>query len=74
MEALQEEVLVLTNRVVHVIHSVCNAYGASANKNEGNAFLVSWRLPAMNMITCRCALDWTGTQSNTKSTGRNKSL
>ena len=43
-EALQEEVFVFTNRIAHVVHSICHAYGGSANKNVGDAFLVSWRL------------------------------
>ena len=43
-ECLQEEVFVFTNRIAAVVHSICNAYGGSANKNVGDAFLMSWRL------------------------------
>jgi hypothetical protein len=43
-EALQEEVFVFTNRIAAVVHSICSAYGGSANKNVGDAFLLSWRL------------------------------
>jgi class 3 adenylate cyclase len=43
-ESLQEEVFVFTNRIANVVHSICNSYGGSANKNIGDAFLVSWRL------------------------------
>ena len=43
-ESLQEEVFVFTNKIAAVVHSICHSYGGSANKNIGDAFLVSWRL------------------------------
>ena len=43
-ECLQEEVFVFTNRIAAVVHSFCHSYGGSANKNVGDAFLVSWLL------------------------------
>jgi len=43
-EQLQEEVFVFTNRIAAVVHSICNSFGGAANKNIGDAFLVSWPL------------------------------
>jgi len=43
-ECLQEEVFVFTNQIATVVHSICNSYGGAANKNIGDAFLISWRL------------------------------
>lgn len=43
-ECLQEEVFVFTNRIAGVVHSIVHSYGGSANKNIGDAFLVSWLL------------------------------
>jgi hypothetical protein len=43
-ECLQEEIFVFTNRIAAVVHSNCHAYGGSANKNIGDAFLLSWLL------------------------------
>eukprot|EP00538_Stauroneis_constricta_P012643 CAMPEP_0119572494 /NCGR_PEP_ID=MMETSP1352-20130426/44648_1 /TAXON_ID=265584 /ORGANISM="Stauroneis constricta, Strain CCMP1120" /LENGTH=1126 /DNA_ID=CAMNT_0007622179 /DNA_START=152 /DNA_END=3532 /DNA_ORIENTATION=+ len=43
-ECLQEEVFVFTNRIAAVVHSYCHAFGGAANKNVGDAFLVSWML------------------------------
>ena len=43
-ECLQEEVFVFTNKIAAVVHSICHSYGGSANKNVGDAFLVSWQL------------------------------
>lgn len=43
-ECLQEEVFVFTNRIAAVVHSICHSYGGSANKNIGDAFLLSWIL------------------------------
>jgi len=43
-ECLQEEVFVFTNRVASVVHSICSSFDGSANKNIGDAFLISWLL------------------------------
>ena len=43
-ECLQEEVFVFTNRIAAVVHSICHSYGGAANKNIGDAFLLSWLL------------------------------
>ncbi|KAL7549343.1 hypothetical protein ACHAWF_012613 [Thalassiosira exigua] len=43
-ECLQEEVFVFTNKIAAVVHSICHSYGGSANKNIGDAFLVTWQL------------------------------
>jgi len=43
-ECLQEEVFVFTNKVASIVHSICSAYGGSANKNIGDAFLMSWQV------------------------------
>lgn len=43
-ECLQEEVFVFTNKIAAVIHSICHSYGGAANKNVGDAFLLSWLL------------------------------
>jgi class 3 adenylate cyclase len=43
-ECLQEEVFVFTNKIAAVVHSICHSYGGSANKNVGDAFLLSWLL------------------------------
>ena len=43
-EALQEEVFVFTNKIAFVVHSLSHSYGGDANKNIGDAFLVSWRI------------------------------
>ncbi|KAL7538058.1 hypothetical protein ACHAXR_008250 [Thalassiosira sp. AJA248-18] len=43
-ECLQEEVFVFTNKIAAVVHSICHAYHGAANKNIGDAFLLSWLL------------------------------
>ncbi|KAL3921868.1 MAG: hypothetical protein SGILL_002519 [Bacillariaceae sp.] len=43
-ECLQEEVFVFTNKIAAVVHSICHSYGGAANKNIGDAFLLSWSL------------------------------
>jgi class 3 adenylate cyclase len=43
-EQLQEEVFVFTNQIAAVVHSICHSYNGAANKNIGDAFLLSWSL------------------------------
>ena len=49
-ECLQEEVFVFTNRIAAVVHSNCHSLGGSANKNIGDAFLLSWLLDEDNSV------------------------
>jgi class 3 adenylate cyclase len=69
-ECLQEEVFVFTNRIAAVVHSICHAYGGSANKNVGDAFLLSWLLEDdTGKKEGRSAGQGRGMRSETKSTG-----
>ncbi|ETV65902.1 hypothetical protein H257_17537 [Aphanomyces astaci] len=43
-ECLQEEVMVYVNKLGHIMHSGTHAYYGMANKNVGDAFLLSWKL------------------------------
>jgi len=41
-EILNEEIFLFTNKVAAVVHSICHSLGGAANKNIGDAFLISW--------------------------------
>mmetsp|Transcript_3732 Transcript_3732/g.7136 ORF Transcript_3732/g.7136 Transcript_3732/m.7136 type:complete len:1172 (+) Transcript_3732:180-3695(+) len=56
-ECLLEEVFVFTNKIAAVVHSICHSYGGSANKNIGDAFLISWVLKERNVNQNRNADD-----------------
>ena len=43
-ECLQEEVMVYVNRLGHIVHDCTHSYYGKANKNVGDAFLLSWKL------------------------------
>ena len=43
-ECLQEEVMTFVNRVAHLLHHVVKDCGGAANKNIGDAFLLSWKV------------------------------
>ena len=43
-ECLQEEVMVYVNKIGELVHSVTVDYYGMANKNVGDAFLLSWKL------------------------------
>ena len=45
-ECLQTEVMTFVNKVAHVLHGIINDCNGAANKNIGDAFLLSWKLPA----------------------------
>ena len=43
-ECLQEEVMLFVNRIAHILHSIVVQCAGSANKNIGDAFLLSWKV------------------------------
>ncbi|CAK4081656.1 unnamed protein product [Aphanomyces euteiches] len=43
-ECLQEEVMVYVNKLGNIMHSGTHAYYGMANKNVGDAFLLSWKI------------------------------
>eukprot|EP00632_Arachnochrysis_sp_CCMP2950_P001313 CAMPEP_0185705634 /NCGR_PEP_ID=MMETSP1164-20130828/20270_1 /TAXON_ID=1104430 /ORGANISM="Chrysoreinhardia sp, Strain CCMP2950" /LENGTH=833 /DNA_ID=CAMNT_0028373023 /DNA_START=368 /DNA_END=2868 /DNA_ORIENTATION=+ len=43
-ECLQEEVMVYVNKLGNLIHTATHSYYGMANKNVGDAFLLSWKL------------------------------
>mmetsp|Transcript_14383 Transcript_14383/g.13982 ORF Transcript_14383/g.13982 Transcript_14383/m.13982 type:complete len:408 (-) Transcript_14383:505-1728(-) len=44
-ETLQESTVIFINKVVKILHSCADRWSGSANKNEVNKFLLTWRLP-----------------------------
>lgn len=48
-ECLQTEVMTFVNKVAHVLHGIINDCDGAANKNIGDAFLLSWKVPASDM-------------------------
>jgi len=45
-ECLQEEVMTFVNRIAHILHNVVKDCKGSANKNIGDAFLLTWKVPS----------------------------
>ncbi|KAL3784601.1 hypothetical protein HJC23_007057 [Cyclotella cryptica] len=45
-ECLQEEVMLFVNRIAHILHSIVVQCDGAANKNIGDAFLLTWKIPA----------------------------
>jgi class 3 adenylate cyclase len=43
-ECLQEEVMLFVNRIAHILHGIVSQCSGSANKNIGDAFLLTWKL------------------------------
>ena len=43
-ECLQEEVMLFVNRIANILHSIVTQCGGAANKNIGDAFLLTWKL------------------------------
>merc|ERR1712167_475997 len=43
-ECLQEEVMLFVNRIGHILHSIVVQCAGAANKNIGDAFLLTWKL------------------------------
>jgi class 3 adenylate cyclase len=45
-ECLQEEVMLFVNRIAHILHSIVVQCDGAANKNIGDAFLLTWKVQA----------------------------
>jgi len=43
-ECLQEEVMLFVNRIAHILHSTVAQCDGAANKNIGDAFLLTWKV------------------------------
>jgi len=43
-ECLQEDVMVYVNKLGNLVHTVAHSYYGMANKNVGDAFLLSWKI------------------------------
>jgi len=48
-ECLQEEVMLFVNRIAHILHGIVVQCDGSANKNIGDAFLLTWKLDEAKM-------------------------
>jgi len=51
-ECLQEEVMLFVNRIAHILHSIVVQSGGAANKNIGDAFLLTWKIDSANTEKC----------------------
>lgn len=47
-ECLQEEVMLFVNRIAYILHNIIVQYSGAANKNIGDAFLLTWKIDDMN--------------------------
>lgn len=51
-ECLQEEVMLFVNRIAHILHSIVVQCDGAANKNIGDAFLLTWKINPANIDSC----------------------
>jgi len=51
-ECLQEEVMLFVNRIAHILHSIVVQCDGAANKNIGDAFLLTWKLNPKTIGSC----------------------
>ncbi len=51
-ECLQEEVMLFVNRIAHILHSIVVQCDGAANKNIGDAFLLTWKINPNNLGSC----------------------
>jgi len=54
-ECLQEEVMLFVNRIAHILHSIVVQCDGAANKNIGDAFLLTWKVSTDSTSTGSCA-------------------
>jgi class 3 adenylate cyclase len=51
-ECLQEEVMLFVNRIAHILHSIVVQCDGAANKNIGDAFLLTWKVNKRQLTGC----------------------
>ena len=44
-EIMKEETIMLLNKVIKVLHTTADKWSGSPNKNDGDKFLITWKLP-----------------------------
>jgi len=52
-ECLQEEVMLFVNRIAYILHGIVVQYEGSANKNIGDAFLLTWKVNINDVGSCK---------------------
>jgi class 3 adenylate cyclase len=52
-ECLQEEVMLFVNRIAHILHSIVVQCDGAANKNIGDAFLLTWKVQANSIASVK---------------------
>mmetsp|Transcript_30364 Transcript_30364/g.44687 ORF Transcript_30364/g.44687 Transcript_30364/m.44687 type:complete len:871 (-) Transcript_30364:458-3070(-) len=58
-ECLQEEVMLFVNRIAYILHGIVVQYDGAANKNIGDAFLLTWKVDPLCLHSCE-ALNYYG--------------
>lgn len=56
-ECLQEDVMVFVNTIGSIVHSAVHRLSGAANKNIGDAFLLTWKLPRIDEQTAKARRD-----------------
>merc|ERR1712125_282399 len=51
IEVLQGKIMTFVNQIAEIVHGVVNAYHGAPNKNNGDSFVVIWRLNAIDTKT-----------------------
>lgn len=49
-EVLQAKIMTFVNQIAEIVHGVVDEYHGAANKNNGDMFLIIWRLEGMDEI------------------------
>ena len=44
-EIMKESITILLNKIIHIIHGTADKWSGSPNKNDGDKYLITWKLP-----------------------------
>jgi hypothetical protein len=47
-DCLQEEIIVFVNKIAKIVHEVGSRWEGKPTKNQGNKFVLTWRLPSFD--------------------------
>jgi hypothetical protein len=54
---LQDEIIVFVNKIVKIIHEVCQRWDGMPTKNYGEKYLLTWKLPSYENATDKAELE-----------------
>jgi hypothetical protein len=47
-DVIQEDSIIFLNKIMNILHACADKWDGSANKSEGERYIITWKLPAID--------------------------